>query len=66
MSEIKKRQPVKTGYIMQITAEETCARCLGTGINAEQHYNATFRKLDIEVSVCSCVRVVPRLAGEHA
>jgi hypothetical protein len=66
MSETIKRQPIKTAYVMQITADENCTHCLGTGINAEQRYNLMFHRLDIEVTVCSCVRVVPRVAGEHA
>jgi hypothetical protein len=58
---MSKRRSVSDKYRMEITANEGCNLCRGTGISMEQTAFSGSRKIEIVLSVCMCVRVVPRL-----
>jgi hypothetical protein len=59
-----KRRDISDKYRMEVTAKEDCPNCFGTGIRIEQKANATWNRIEISLSVCMCVRVLPRLVAD--
>ena len=58
------RREVSGKYRMEVTAIEECADCHGTGICIEQSFSPYSRKLEILLSICACVRILPRLSHD--
>lgn len=58
------RRGISNKYRMEITAKEECQFCFGTGMRIEQSANKYSNKIEILLSVCPCVRVVPRLVHD--
>lgn len=58
---MSKRREVSGKYRMEVTASEECLHCAGTGIAIEQSFSGYTRKLEVLLSICKCVRVLPRL-----
>jgi hypothetical protein len=61
---VSKRRSVSDKYRMEVTAKEDCPKCFGTGIEMEQRSSSASRKVEITLSVCMCVRVMPRLQAD--
>lgn len=59
-----KRREVSGNYRMMVSALEDCPKCYGTGIEFEQIPHPATRRLEINLAVCMCVRVVPILTAE--
>lgn len=59
-----KRREVSGNYRMMVSALQDCEKCFGTGIELEQIPHAVSRKVEINVSVCMCVRIVPMHVAE--
>jgi hypothetical protein len=62
--EMSKRREISGKYRMEVTASEDCPKCFGTGIELEQTPNATSRRVEINLAICMCVRVLPRLVHD--
>lgn len=57
------RREVSGNYRMEVTAAEGCPECFGTGIKMEQSASPLCRKIEIILSICPCVRVIPRMVA---
>ena len=57
-----KRREISAKYRMEVTALESCDKCFGTGICIEQEPQGILRQINL--SVCMCVRVLPRLTSD--
>lgn len=42
-----------------VQANDNCPNCGGSGLRVNNVYNAAYRRLEVTVDVCPCVRVVP-------
>lgn len=62
--DMSKRRNVSEKYRMEVTATEDCPKCFGTGIELEQKPYPGSRRIEINLSVCMCVRVLPRLVHD--
>jgi hypothetical protein len=58
------RREVSGKYRMEVTAVEECVDCHGTGICIEQSFSSYSHKLEILLSICACVRILPRLSHD--
>lgn len=48
---------------LQITTETECTICGGSGLKLKHDYISVSRKIEVEISVCGCVRLERRLKG---
>jgi hypothetical protein len=58
------RREISRQYRMEVTAREDCPKCYGTGIELAQKPWPSQNRMEISLSVCMCIRVLPRLVAD--
>lgn len=57
------RREISGNYRMELTALEDCKECNGTGISLEQTHYKISGKLELNLKICPCLRIIPRLVA---